>query len=387
MDNLQYDVIIFGAGVAGLWLANVLKRSGYNVIVIEKDKIGSGQTIAAQGMIHGGQKYALAGKVTDHATSAAAMPERWEACLGGWGEIDLTSVKILSDTQVMWPAGSILSEAAVFGAAKLVNAETKKIKPAAYPEPLAQKKKFKGPVYEMPEKVLDVKSLLRALAKNLKGRILKGTPSELLPDGQVAVNGKALQAQLIVFTSGAGNEEALRLLRLKAKLSQRRPLRQVMVRPMPFEIYGHGIVGAYRPRVTITSHPIDYGQYMWYLGANIAEQGATMTDADALEFARKELAEIFPEINWAEKEWATYEIDRAEPFSENDDMPPGPHVQQRGRVLIAWPTKMTFTPALSDQILRWMREKEIKPECKQAPPDFPAAEMASFPWEDAKWRN
>ena len=116
------DILIFGAGIAGLWLANRLKREGYSVIIIEKDRIGAGQTMAAQGMIHGGQRYTLEGKATDHATSIAAMPERWEACLGGWGEIDLTAVKTLSDTQVMWPAGSVLADVAVLGAAKLVNA-------------------------------------------------------------------------------------------------------------------------------------------------------------------------------------------------------------------------------------------------------------------------
>lgn len=237
----QYDMIVFGAGIAGLWLANRLKREGFNVIVIEKEKIGAGQTLASQGMIHGGQKYAIGGSVTAHATDISKMPERWESCFGGWGEIDLTSVKFLSDSQIMWPAGSILSDVAVFGAAKLVNAATKKMRRDEYPDVLKEKKKFKGAVYALPEKVLDTRSLLLALMQALKGRILKGEAAELLPDGQVAVGGHKLQAQLIIFTAGTGNETALDLLKVREKHTQRRPLRQIDHGP-------HHAVGDFRPR-------------------------------------------------------------------------------------------------------------------------------------------
>lgn len=398
-QTLLYDVIIVGAGIAGLWLGNVLKRGGYNVIVIEKDAIGSGQTLASQGMIHGGQKYTLTGKAGTQAASIAEMPARWEACFGGFGDVDLTGVEFLSDTQVMWPAGDMLASAAVFGAAKLVNAKTRKLKARDYPEALAEKKKFKGPVYELPEKVMDVQSLLRVLAKGLKGRIFKGDITEILPDGQVAVSGKALHAQVIVFTAGTGNEDAFRMLNLKKKVTQRRPLRQVMVRPVPYALYGHGITASPKPRLTVTSYKtsiksdsIDYGEYLWYLGGAIAEEGARMTDAEAIAFAQKELMEVFPDIDWSSREWATWLGDRAEPFNDKGDLPPGPHVQQRGRVLAAWPVKLTFAPALADRIMAWLRDNNIMAAsleaARQAPlPDLPQAEMGRTPWEVAQWRK
>lgn len=381
------DVLIFGAGIAGLWLGNTLKRAGYNVIIIENGKIGGGQTLASQGMIHGGQKYVITGKVTDHASSLAQMPERWDACLGGWGEIDLTGTKTLSDTQVMWSAGSVLSDVAVFGAAKLVNADTTKLKPVDFPAPLQAKKKFKGPVYRLPEKVLDVRSLLLDLSKNLKGRILKGDIEELLPDGQAAVSGIALQAQLIIFTAGTGNEKALELLKVKQRHTQRRPLRQVMVRPMDDTLYGHGIVGAPKPRVTVTSHPDGAGAQVWYLGGNLAEQGADMTDDEAIAFAQKEMREIFPDIDWSDKEWATWQGDRAEPFEEKGQLPTGPYIHQRGRILISWATKLTFAPALSDHVFNWLKDKDIAPLVKNDPPPLPQADIGSYPWETATWRR
>jgi glycine/D-amino acid oxidase-like deaminating enzyme len=384
---LQYDMIIFGGGIAGLWTANTLKRAGYNVILIEKDKLGAGQTLASQGMIHGGQKYVLQGSVTKHASSIAKMPERWESSFEGWGEIDLTATKFLSDTQVMWPAGGALSGAAVLGAAKLVNASTKKLKKDDYPDVLKERPKFKGPVYALPEKVVEVRSLVQALASHLKGRLFTGEVSEIMPDGQVAVSGIVMQAQLIIFMAGTGNEQALKLLKVQQQHTQRRPLRQIMVRTMPHALYGHGIVGAPKPRVTVTSHPAE-GGYIWYLGGAIAEESAGMEEAAALEFARKELQDIFPDIDWSNREWATWYGDRAEPYDEKGDLPPGPFIHQRGRILLAWPAKLTFAPALSDHIFNWLKDKDIHPvPRKLKAPDLPAATIGAYPWEMAAWRK
>lgn len=387
-DERVYDMIIFGGGIAGLWLCNTLKRAGYNVILIEKDRLGAGQTLASQGMIHGGQKYVLQGAMTGHAASLAKMPERWESSFEGWGEIDLTSVKFLSETQVMWPAGSVLSAAAVLGAAKLVNASTKKLKKPEYPEVLAEKKKFKGPVFELPEKVIEVRTLIEALAKNVKGRLLQGEASELLPDGQVAVNGMVFRAQLIIFTAGTGNEEALKMLKIADRHTQRRPLRQIMVRALEHPLYGHGIVGKPKPRLTVTSHPLQDGNYVWYLGGAVAEAGAAMDDEAALNFARKELQDVFPDIDWSEKEWATWHGDRAEPFDAKGDLPAGPFIHQRGRILLAWPSKLTFAPALSDHVFNWLKDKDIHPSAKTRPPaELKQAEIATYPWETAEWKK
>lgn len=384
-----YDIIIFGGGIAGLWLANVLKRAGYNLILIEKDTLGGAQTLASQGMIHGGQKYTLQGAVTGHAASIARMPERWEACLGGYGEIDLTRVNYLSENQIMWPAGSILSDIAVFGAAQMVNAATRKLKQAEIPDALKREgKKFKGSVYTMPEKVLDVRSLVQAMAAPLKGRIFKGEVTEILPDGQAAINGKVYQAQMLIFAAGTGNEEAFRMLKIEKKLTQRRPLRQIMVRPVPEPLYGHGIVGKPKPRLTVTAHPNGRDGYVWYLGGNLAEEAAHMDDAAALQFARSELESVFPHIDWSNKQWATWAGDRAEPYDDSGNLPPGPFVQQRGRVLIAWPTKLTFAPALADRIADRLRDKKVEPEFKTEPPsDLPPADVGRYPWETARWRK
>lgn len=378
----SYDIIIFGGGVAGLFVANRLKHDGYNVIVIEKDALGHGQTLASQGMIHGGQKYTLEGKVTPEAAAIAAMPARWDACLDGTGEIDLSHVESLSLTQIMFPAGNFFSGLTTLAAAKAVRGDTRRLKKNEYPDALTR-----GPVFEMQEKVLNTKSLITELAKPLQGRILKGTATELLPDGQVAVDGQKLQAQAILFTAGAGNEEALKLLKVKETHTQRRPLRQIMVRHMPDALYGHGITNKPKPRVTITSHSDHNGEYIWYLGGNIAELGASLTDAEALAFAKKEMQEMFPHINWDEKEWATWLGDRAEPKSADGRLPPGPVLHQRGKVLLAWPVKLTFAPLLADNILDWLKRSDIRPHDPTPPPALTPAETGHYPWEHATWQR
>jgi glycerol-3-phosphate dehydrogenase len=323
----DYDIIVFGGGIAGLWIGNALRRARYNLIIIEKDKLGAGQTLASQGMIHGGQKYALQSIVSLHAAAISKMPQRWQASFEGRGEVDLTSVQFLSEMQIMWPAGSLVSAAAVLAAVRVVNADCRKLKKADYPEALKQHK-LPGPVYSLPEKVLDVRSLVLALARDLEGRILKGEITALTPDGEVTVSGRSLRGRLIVFAAGTGNELALRMLGIGQRLSQRRPLRQIMIRPLPYALFAHGIAASPHPRISVTSHPIGQGQYVWYLGGAVAEKGATMDAAAALRFAQKELSQIFPEIDWTGKDWATWYGDRAEPLDAKGRLPVGPFVHQ-----------------------------------------------------------
>ncbi|MCK4946280.1 MAG: FAD-dependent oxidoreductase [Alphaproteobacteria bacterium] len=384
----NYDIILFGGGIAGLFIASRLQRAGYNLILIEKDSLGGVQTIASQGMVHGGQKYTLQGMVTKQAENISKMPERWDACFEGWGEVDLSSTKFLSDSQVMFSAGtSFISSMTVFAASKALNGKTMKLKHEWLPDVLKDRKKFRGPVYEMQEKVLEIKSLVASLAGHLKGRLLKGEPQEMLPDGHVAVEGVALKAKAIIFTAGVGNETALRLMKIEEQHTQRRPLRQIMVKSMPYALYGHGIVGNPKPRVTITSHPIGKDEFVWYLGGNVAEKGAEISEVEALQFAKKEMKEIFPAIDWENREWASWYGDRAEPFDPEGNLPPGPCVQQRGRVLIAWPTKMTLVPVLSDNIFDWLKRGGVTPSPVTAPPCLPEVEIGLYPWELAVWQR
>ena len=53
---VQTDIAILGGGIAGLWLLNRLRGAGYSAVLLTAGELGAEQTIASQGMIHGGMK-------------------------------------------------------------------------------------------------------------------------------------------------------------------------------------------------------------------------------------------------------------------------------------------------------------------------------------------
>ena len=113
-----YDTVIIGGGVAALWPANVLKNAGQSILVLTNAPLGEGQSLAAQGVIHGGLKYAVGGKLTDSSEALAAMPARWLAALRGEGPVDLSAARLLCDHQLMWSLPNVVSQVVSFFGSK-----------------------------------------------------------------------------------------------------------------------------------------------------------------------------------------------------------------------------------------------------------------------------
>ena len=44
---LKPDILIFGGGIAGLWLINRLNAAGYQCLLLETDTLGGDQTLAS----------------------------------------------------------------------------------------------------------------------------------------------------------------------------------------------------------------------------------------------------------------------------------------------------------------------------------------------------
>ena len=80
VTEISVDVLLIGGGIAGLWTLARLQQAGYKSVLLESQKLGAGQTRYAQGIIHGGTKYALTGKLTASSEAVADMPARWRAC-------------------------------------------------------------------------------------------------------------------------------------------------------------------------------------------------------------------------------------------------------------------------------------------------------------------
>ncbi len=99
---ISTDVLIVGAGVAGLWLNARLQRLGFSTVLVESASLGGGQSVKSQGIIHGGAKYALHGALTGASEAIADMPRRWREALAGNGELDLSGVRLLSEAHYLW---------------------------------------------------------------------------------------------------------------------------------------------------------------------------------------------------------------------------------------------------------------------------------------------
>ncbi len=384
---LKYDVVICGGGGAGLWILNILVKAGFSVLLIEKEALGGIQTVASQGMIHGGQRYMLTANYSIHAESVAPLPERWNACLRGEGELDLSGVRVLSERQVMWSTGGLLGHLAVNTATYILKARARKLETRDVPLALADSSV--PSVYELPEKVLDIGSLVNVLSAPHGARIRKGSIESLGRDGRLVVSGISIEAQIVICAAGVGNEDLMALLGVGRGGAQQRPLRQLMVKTMSSFLYGHGINASYKPRVTVTSHPLPSGGYVWYLGGALADETLSLTEDDAVAFAKQEMKAMFSHLHWDDKQWATWYGVRAEASSPTGRLPNGPVVQEYGNVLVVWPTKLTLTPLLGDYVLQCLSERRVVPEHSgppSEPPNLPKPAPAPVPWACARWK-
>ena len=382
---LEFDVVICGAGVAGLWLLNVLVEAGYNVLLVESDALGGLQTIGSQGMIHGGQRYSLGASTSRQSESIAGLPAIWNSCLSGTGRIDLRGVQLLSDSQYLWSLNWGVSNFMLHAAKFLLTAKMKKLQSENVPSILSYRKPLS--VFELPEKVLNVSSLISVLCDKYKEKIFLGTVNNKSINGNISVSGIEISAQQIICCAGAGNDNLLNIFGLEGVFTQYRPLRQIMVKPMYEPLFGHCVSASYKPRLTVTSHALNSKEYVWYLGGALADTLLTMSDEESVTYARSELKLIFPHIEWDSKEIATCHYTRAEAKTANGLLPEGPVVEDYGNVLGVWPTKLTFAPLLGDLVLTQFKRKGVVPKFSSSTKSvkLPFPPMAEPPWNTAEW--
>ena len=166
--------------------------------------------------------------------------------------------------------------------------------PAAFKNPA-----FKGEVFALDELVIDVPALVRALVKANQEAVFKIEPlcgDELKFDNHghllsatVYHSGKSIEvtAQQFVFAAGAGNEVIINKLKQPVVAMQRRPLHMVLVKTgFDLPVYAHCMGMGPRPRITITTHHLQNGEAVWYLGGQLAEDGVTRTAANKLKRRR-----------------------------------------------------------------------------------------------------
>lgn len=376
-EAIDVDVAIVGAGVAGLWLANLLSGKGLAVAVCEAEAIGGVQTMAAQGIVHGGLKYALGGRAGAAAAALRTMPARWRAALAGRGEVDLRGVSVCAKRLQLW--ASFIAAPRALAAGKLVGAGGRSAR-AAPPY-------GRGRLLPLADFVIDVPSLVQRLAAPIRHRVLQSAvaPNHVVPGlrgvAEITTAAGPLRAAAYVFAAGAGNAA----LAAKAGFGDvemvRRPLRQVSVRlTQPASLFAHCLLRPFgtTPDLTITSH----GRTL-YVGGRIASANLDRPVAAQVAALRHQLARALPGLALAGAEFDTHAVDRAEPAA-------GGHrqgdvfVAEHGNCLLCWPGKLSLAPRLGDVVAERLAALRPRPDSWRgdhaasmpfaAPPYLPAAD-------------
>ena len=135
--------------------------------------------------------------------------------------------------------------------------------------------------------MIDVPSLIQRLADLAGDGLLAGKTIEPLLDAGVLVGLKVdereIRAQRIILSAGAGTAALLEALGLTKPAMQRRPLHMIIAKgPGLKPLYAHCLGGGTKPRITVTTHPAADGQWVWYLGGDIAEAEGVARDPACL---------------------------------------------------------------------------------------------------------
>ena len=276
----RIDATIIGGGIAGCWLFNLLTAQGYRVILCEADTLGCDQTLASQGMIHGGMKYALDGQLNSAAQAIASMPARWRACLGQLDRahesptskmqntsqdegrnVDLSGLDVLAEQYFMFANRSTMGKLTTFFASRTLRGRIEKMSaelPAVFND-------FDGIVYGLNDFVIDTSKLLQRLVAIAPQNVyqLKADASNIkvLQDGfKIQLDDQQIHSKYLINCSGNGSApliSALGLAHQPVLKVQQRPLKQVVVKAKHnHQMFAHCLTGiaSNEPRLTITSH-------------------------------------------------------------------------------------------------------------------------------------
>jgi glycine/D-amino acid oxidase-like deaminating enzyme len=397
------DIVICGAGIAGLWLFNRLKRDGFNALLLEKDTIGCGQTIASQGIIHSGLKYSFTGRPSKVAESISAMPDVWRQALKGEGRVDLSAARVTSRSQHFlfrsgfW--GSLTSLAAHLMAKTgwSFGNNARWLSRSKWP-PSIKEVGFTGRVTSIDELVLDINTVLHALAALYQDSIRR---ADMLEDmnfsldssgniEHVTIKGQTITADRYIFTAAKANKIlADRLGHANGLETQVRPLLMGMIGNAPCELYAHCFKRSAKPVMTVTTHRTADESLVWYLGGGVAERPKDSDPRDVYAAARSAFSEYMPRVDLTKVSWSTLPIDRIEGGAKvAGHLPDSPTIHIAGNTIYGWPNKLAFSPLLTEQIVEGLSNAGIKPSGQKTDWSFlPECSFTQTPWDLATWTD
>ena len=397
------DLLVLGAGIAGLWILDAATRAGLVAVGVETSCIGQGQSVCAQGIIHGGLKYTLRERDVAAAGSIRDMPAAWlqmnrNPTADG---PDLQEAVVSSPCTWIWRTERLASRIGMIGARAVLRSRPEAVKASDRPAILQS---VPGQVLRVGEPVFETRSVLEALASPLSHRLVRVAGPEGIElssrGGRIETvtlrddRGKVdLRPRAVVLAAGIGNEAILSRLGLDAGIAQRRPLHMTLLRSpgLPW-LHGHCVDGN-RTRITVTSARDDSGRIVWQLGGEIAESGVDREPRTQIRHAAGEIEAVLPTLDLGslpDLEWASYHVDRAERRNTQGLRPDDATIESfhDGRLIAAWPTKWALAPRLAARVMETIPARTGDSEIRSVdlrPLQTP--EIASYPWEEAAWTS
>lgn len=384
MTNKKLDIVIVGGGIAGLWTLAAAREKGYKAILLEKKALGCGQTLSSQGIIHGGSKYALAGKLSKSTHLISDMPHIWQSAYAGKHPVDLTQAKLLSSSQYLIPATGIDTKLLSFLGSKTMSSHTQKVNVSQLPDAY-NKSGIKHSAFQLNELVFDTQSIIQCLHKKYSHFIYQHTfNSNCIKQTNtdhfltLQLNNTTIHTKYLVFACGEGFAE----LAQKKPTMQIRPLHMVIVKgkKLPL-IYAHFIGRSTKPLLTITSHPCeDNDNVVWYLGGGLAEDGVGKQEHEQLDIARNLLQKLTPDIDLNDTvKFFNYHINRAEQKQNRLTRPDDAFVIKNNRIITGWPTKLALAPRFAEKVLHEINDIPDS-TTEEVSLDLPKACVANYPW-------
>lgn len=415
------DVLIVGGGVAGLWCLAAARAAGLRALLVESRRLGAGQTVASQGIIHGGVKYALTGTASRASEAIREMPARWNAALEGADPsgVDLRGVEVLSESCWLFTTGSIGARLVGLAARAAIRTQVEGVAPDERPGPL-RPAPASVDVYRVRERVVNPVAVLDRLRALGAGWIVHaqvdGPDTE--SDGWVVRAGDGsgrtalVQAGLTVLTAGTRNADLAGRLAGPGSApvrQQARGLHMVMFRGegpgAPESLFAHALDASLsdKPRLTITTHRDRAGRRVWYIGGRVAEEGLSRDEDEQVGAGVRALRDTMRWITPDGWEAATLRVERAEGFTAQGQRPDTPVCAPVagtpvgcGRVVCVWPTKLAFAPAVGDRVVALARAEGLgagggdrRPMEASPLADWPVPSVAEAPWDDPerRWRR
>ena len=346
-STITNDLTCIGGGALGLWLMRCARQQGYDAALFEADTLGSGQTIASQGILHGGFKYALHGRWSSQATSLSTLPAWWQRTLTGQQQPDLRAVSILAREQLLLVRKGLRAQISSLLMRRTLSGRIMRTTAAPVADLMADLQS----AWILQETVLDPHSLVTALSAPLSEHLFHhrvAAANWQHTNAGYILNTPyfRLQSRTFVLCAGAGN----------ATLQppdhhipmQLRPLHMVIVvHPELPSVFAHVLDGHSKPQITITSK--DRGN--WYLGGALAEHGVKRGTNTQIAAAQTLMQECFPGIDWKQAQWRTLRINRAEAQQPRLRLPADIGMHRHHNLIISWPHKLVRVPQAAAKIL------------------------------------